>query len=96
MEYYLNHYLGPSIYLQILDLFLKNPDSLQNLTEISRRINKNPGSVYPIVPRLVEKGFLLKRKVGRASFVYSLNTDTEIVKIFLDVIKKINLINLND
>ncbi len=93
MKYSLNHFLGPSIYIQILDLFLENPDLLLNLTEISRRIDKNPGSVYPILPRLVEKGFLRKRKVGKASFVYSLNEDAEIVKIFIDLIKKITLLN---
>ncbi len=93
MKYYLNNLLGPSIYIQILDLFLENPDSLLNLTERSRRINKNPGSVYPILPRLVEKGFLIKRKVGKVSFVYSLNEDAEIVKIFLDLFKNISLLN---
>ena len=83
MEKTLNYYLGPSIYIQILELFLKNPDAVLNLTEISKQIKKNPGSVYPILPKLVERRLLKTRTLGKATTLYSLNMDLEIVKEFI-------------
>ncbi len=92
MKGYLHKYLGPSIYLLILDLFLENPGEFYTLTEVSRRIGKKPGSVSPILPYLVEKELLNKKKVGKVSFVYYLNLDNQVVSIFRDTINRIEMI----
>ena len=76
--------LGPSIFLLTLDLFLENPDEMMNLREIARRIDKNPGSVSPILPRLLDRGLLIGTQVGKISVVYQLNIDNEIVKDLME------------
>jgi len=69
----LNDLLGPSIYLLVLDMFLENPCQWMNLREIARRVDKNPGSISPVIPNLVERGILEDCKVGKVSIVYHLN-----------------------
>ena len=76
--------LGPSVFLKILDLFLEHPDEHMNMRAISRRIKKNPGSVHPILPKLVEKKILMAIQVSAVSYVYSLNKESEYVKILLE------------
>lgn len=75
MDESLNELFGPSIFLLILDMLLKYPHQWMNLREIARRIDKNPGSVSPVMPNLVERGLVLDCKVGKVSVVYRLNTD---------------------
>lgn len=77
MERSLYELFGPSIFLLILDMFLEYPSQWMNLREIARRIDKNPGSVSPVMPGLVERGLILGCKVGKVSVVYRLNTDDE-------------------
>ena len=84
-----NELFGPSIRLLVLDLFLENPESLMNLREIARRVNKNPGSVSRVMPRLVKEGFLKQHKVGKVIYAYSLNTENELVKLLIDFHKKL-------
>ena len=76
----LNELLGPSIYLLVLDMFLENPSQWMNLREIARRVEKNPGSISPVIPNLVERGILEDCKVGKVSIVYQLNTRNPEVK----------------
>jgi len=74
MEEHLNRLLGPSIFLLILDMMLGDPCQWMNLREIARRIDKNPGSVSPVMPALVERGLVEDCKVGKVSVVYRLQT----------------------
>lgn len=81
--------LGGSIYLRILGLFLENPDEMLTLSEISRRVMKNPGSIFPIIPRLVENGLLLQRKVGKVSSLYYLNKENEVVLLLIQLVEDV-------
>ena len=84
-----NELFGPSIRLLVLDLFLENPESLMNLREIARRVNKNPGSVSRVLPRLIKDGLLEQYKVGKVIYAYRLNTNNELVKLLIDFRKKL-------
>ena len=68
MEDHLNRLLGPSIFLLILDMMVDDPCQLMNLREIARRIDKNPGSVSPVTPLLVERGLVEDCKVGKVQW----------------------------
>ncbi|MHA1409900.1 MAG: helix-turn-helix domain-containing protein [Candidatus Odinarchaeia archaeon] len=85
----MNQYLGPSIYLLILDLFLENPDNVFNLTEISKRLDKNPGSVHPVLPKLVERRLIKTQKLGKKTILYSLNKDNEFIKAFYKIMNEL-------
>ncbi len=78
-----NQTFGPSIYLLILDYFLNNPEQLVNLREIARSVEKNPGSISRVVPRLVEEGIVEQIPVGNM-FVFRLNTNDKLVKVLLE------------
>jgi len=80
---------GPSIYLLVLDMFIENPDKIINLREISRLVNKNPGSVTRVISKLVKNGFLKQVKIGKVSYVYSLNIENEKVKLLIEFYKKL-------
>ena len=90
MENTLYYYLGPSLLIQILEVFLQNPDLHMNLTEVSNQIEKNPGSAYPVLPKLVERGLLNSRTLGKATTLYSLNQELEFVKDLIDFREKMN------
>ena len=77
--------LGPSVFLKILDLFIKYPDEYMNMRAISSRINKNPGSVHHILPKLIERKILLSTKVSSVSHVYTLNRESQYVKILMEL-----------
>jgi hypothetical protein len=79
----LNELLGPSIFLLLLDMFLDNPRQWMNLREVARRVDKNPGSVSPVMPSLVEKGLVESCKVGKVSVVYRLNHRSEKVQALM-------------
>ena len=85
----LNTIFGPSIFLLVLDLFVNNPDDLMNLREIARRVDKNPGSVSPIMPRLVERGMLTQTKIGKVSYAYQLNSNNEVVQLIFEFNNKL-------
>lgn len=92
MERSLYELFGPSIFLLVLDMFLDYPSQWMNLREIARRIDKNPGSVSPVMPGLVERGLILGCKVSKVSVVYRLNTDDERVMAlmrFKESLKKV-------
>lgn len=81
MEDLLNELLGPSIFLLVLDMFLEYPHQWMNLREIARRVNKNPGSISPVIPTLLERSLITDCKVGKVSVVYQLNMTNEKVQV---------------
>ena len=83
MEPILYDLLGPSIFLLILDMFLDNQNQWMNLREISRRVEKNPGSISPVIPKLVERGFLEACKIGKVSVAYKLNLTSDSVRALI-------------
>ena len=87
-----NELFGPSIQLLVLDLFLENPDTLLNLREIARRIDKNPGSVTRTIPNLVSADIVTQEKVGKVTHVYSLNTDSDLVQILMEFYERLKKI----
>jgi hypothetical protein len=78
-----NALFGPSIYLLILDLFLQHPDELMNLREIARRIDRNPGSVSQVLPRLVANDYVTCTRIGVKIVAYNLNQSNKIVLLLL-------------
>jgi len=87
MEDLLNELLGPSIFLLVLDMFLEYPNQWMNLREIARRVDKNPGSISPVVPTLVEKGLIEDCKVGKVSVVYRLDNTSKNVQALMTLRK---------
>jgi DNA-binding IclR family transcriptional regulator len=85
MEDVLNETLGPSIFLLVLDILLEYPNQWMNLREIARRVNKNPGSVSPVIPTLLERGFVTDCKIGKVSVAYKLNTENEKAKALMSL-----------
>ena len=85
MEGVLNETLGPSIFLLVLDILLEYPNQWMNLREIARRVNKNPGSVSPVIPTLLERGFVTDCKIGKVSVAYKLNTENEKAKALMSL-----------
>jgi DNA-binding MarR family transcriptional regulator len=84
-----NKLLGPSIYLILLDLFLENPDMLVNLREVARRVEKNPGSISRVMPRLVKEGFVEKIEVGKVMYAFRLNKKNGLVKLLIEFHQKL-------
>jgi hypothetical protein len=80
----INDLLGPSIMMLVLDMLIDNPRQWMNLREIARRIDKNPGSVSPVMPELLERGLVTGCKVGKVSVVYQLNRGNPKVKALID------------
>ncbi len=80
----LNKLFGPSIRLLVLELFIENPDRLMNLREVARLLEKNPGSVARVLPRLVEDGLVEQIRVGKNIYAYRLNRENEVVKLLLE------------
>ena len=80
---HLSRLLGPSIFLMVLDMMLEDPCQWMNLREIARRIDKNPGSVSPVMPELVARGLVEDCRVGKVSVVYRLRTDDPRVKALM-------------
>jgi len=86
----LNELLGPSIFILLLDMFLDNPRQWMNLREVARRVNKNPGSISPVMPSLVKKGLVESCKVGKVSVVYRLNHRSEKVQALMTLRNTLN------
>ncbi len=86
---------GPSIQLLVLDLFIENPESLMNLREVARRVDKNPGSVSRVIYRLVTLGLVSRDKIGKVTHVYSLNTDSNLVTALLNFANELKSLKLN-
>jgi len=53
------------------------------LREIARRVDKNPGSISPVIAKLLERGIITYCKVGKVSVVYQLNNDNEKAKALM-------------
>ena len=85
----LNDLLGPSIFLLVLDMFIDNPGQYMNLREIARRVDKNPGSISPIMPELLARGMVTGCKVGKVSVVYQLNTENPQVAALMELRRKL-------
>lgn len=83
MKRVLNELLGPSIFLLVLDMFLEYPRQWMNLREIARRVDKNPGSISPVMPTILERGLVTGCKVGKVSVVYQLNQANDEVKALM-------------
>lgn len=64
-------------------MFLDNPRQWMNLREVARRVNKNPGSISPVMPSLVKKELVESCKVGKVSVVYRLNNRSEKVQALM-------------
>lgn len=92
----LNKLFGPSIHLLMLDLFLEHPAELMNLREIARKVEKNPGSISRVLPRLVAQGWLDQVMVSKERAVYRLNTEYKIVKLLQDFRRKLQDVTLNN
>ncbi len=73
---------------------MENPDTLLNLREIARRIDKNPGSVTRTIPTLVGMNLVTQDKIGKVTHVYSLNTDNDLVKLLLEFYGKLTSLNM--
>ena len=76
--------------LLVLDMLVDNPNQWMNLREIARRIDKNPGSVSPVMPQLLERGLVTGCKVGKVSVVYQLNRSNPHVMALIDFKKTID------
>jgi DNA-binding MarR family transcriptional regulator len=85
-----NTMFGPSIFLLVLDLFLQNPEEYMNLREISRRVNKKPGSVSRALPRLVNRNYLTATRIGAKIVAYKLNKDEKIIQHLLEFKEKLS------
>ncbi len=83
-----NSVFGPSIFLLILDMFLDYPNDLVNIREVSRRINKNPGSVSPVIPRLLDRKLIKGIKIGKKITAFQLNKENETVKHLIELHNK--------
>jgi len=86
----INELLGPSIMLLVLDMLIDNPNQWMNLREIARRIDKNPGSVSPVMPGLLKRGLVTGCKVGKVSIVYQLNRSNPQVKALIEFKKRLD------
>lgn len=82
--------LGPSIMLLVLDMLIDNPNQWMNLREIARRIDKNPGSVSPVMPELLKRGLVTGCKVGKVSIVYQLNRGNPQVEALIEFKKTLD------
>lgn len=91
----LNELLGPSVRLLVLDMFLENPERLVNLREVARMVDKNPGSVSRVMPRLLRDGLLRQVKVGKVMYAYSLNTESEVVQLLIEFCHKLQEVEKN-
>ena len=89
VEDVINELLGPSIFLLVLDMFLEYPRQWMNLREIARRVDKNPGSISPVMPTLLKRGMVTGCKVGKVSVVYSLNECDEKVQALMAMRKRL-------
>ena len=76
--------------LLVLDMLIDNPNQWMNLREIARRIDKNPGSVSPVMPGLLERGLVTGCKVGKVSIVYQLKRSNPQVKALIDFKKSLD------
>ena len=79
----LNELLGQSIFLLVLDMFLEYPHQWMNLREVARRVDKNAGSISPVMPTLLKKNLVTGCKVGKVTIVYRLNSTNEKVKALM-------------
>jgi DNA-binding IclR family transcriptional regulator len=89
VEDLINELLGPSIFLLVLDMFLEYPRQWMNLREIARRVDKNPGSISPVMPTLLEREMVTGCKVGKVSVVYRLNECNEKVQALMAMRKRL-------
>jgi hypothetical protein len=60
-----------------------------NLREISRRINKRPGSVSRVLPHLVERRYITSTRIGAKIVAYKLNKDNNTVKHLIEFHEKL-------
>ncbi|MCK4438678.1 hypothetical protein KAV47_06360 [Candidatus Bathyarchaeota archaeon] len=86
----LNDLLGPSIMLLVLDMLIDDPNQWMNLREIARRIDKNPGSVSPVMPELLRRDLVMGCKVGKVSVVYQLNRGNPQVEALIEFKKTLD------
>lgn len=84
-----NELFGPSIYLLVLDMFLENPDEYMNVREVARKVDKNPGSISRILPRLLEEGILQQIQVGKSMYAYHLNSENELIHLLTEFREKL-------
>jgi hypothetical protein len=88
-----NELFGPSNFLLVLDLFLQHPGEIMNMREVARKLNKNPGSISKVLPRLIIKNYVNPIKVGEKTTVYKLNQENEVIQVLLEFNERIQKIN---
>jgi len=88
----LSRIFGKSLRISILELFLNNEGEILNMNEISRRLSKNPGSIYRALPELVKEGFLEEVKISESRSAYRLNLGNPVVRELLDFYRKVRAI----
>jgi len=76
--------------LLVLDMLIDDPNQWMNLREIARRIDKNPGSVSPVMPELLRRDLVMGCKVGKVSVVYQLNIGNPQVEALIDFKKSLD------
>ena len=86
----LDELLGPSKKLQVLDLFLQNPEEFMNLREIARRLDKNPGSITTVLPLPVDRNYITHTKIGTKVIAYKLNNDNKTIQLLQQLLNQIN------
>jgi predicted transcriptional regulator len=60
--------------------------------EIARKVEKNPGSISRVLPRLVEMGLLQQVRVGKVSYAYHLNTANPTVTLINEFVQKLRTV----
>ena len=91
----LSNIFGSSNTIDVIELFLSNPEEHMNLSEIADRLNKTPGSIIHVIPHLVENRFLVRIPISKSRTIYRLNADYFMVKHLVEFNSKINHSHLN-
>ncbi|MHC1579979.1 MAG: hypothetical protein ACXQTZ_04975 [Candidatus Alkanophagales archaeon] len=87
----LDKLVGNSTHFKIMKLYYDNPDLSENISEISRIINRSHVTVKKAISDLESIGVLREKRIGR-SRVVTVNEDnpyTKAVFEFFDSVKKI-------
>lgn len=80
----LTYIFGPSAKIDVLHCFLENPDQHMNLADLAKRVDKTPGGIYHVMPKLVDNHLIKEVPISRHRKVYKLNTENQITVNLLD------------
>ncbi|RLE66056.1 MAG: hypothetical protein DRJ38_02585 [Thermoprotei archaeon] len=68
-----------TLYMEVLETFLENPSTVMSISEISRKLNKNVGSIFRIIPELKKRNIVEELQVSPKRYAYRLNLDDPMV-----------------